>query len=287
MFPAIPRIVPLFPCACTAILLSCVPAPDPDPAPSGLRAYFVDVGQGDACVLRTPHNRWYLDDVGNDAHALLAFLRMKAVDTVQAILLSHPDLDHFGALPALLRAFPVKRVHLPSGSSALPAWKEALADLDASGIALDTLFEGDTLLWDGAGIQVLWPPPLSTLAGNDLSTVIRAEFAGKRILLTGDIEENAEQAIRSSHADLAADILKAAHHGSRTSSGMAFVAAVDPRWAIISCDSTAYGHPHAEALADLEWAMGGRERILRTDREGTIAFELGEWGVRRIDPWAE
>src|SRR6476659_4043943 len=100
MFPCIPRIVPLFPCACTAILLSCLPAPDPDPAPSAMRAYFLDVGQGDACALRTPHNRWYLDDVGNDAHALLAFLKGKQVDTVQAILLSHPDLDHFGALSA-------------------------------------------------------------------------------------------------------------------------------------------------------------------------------------------
>jgi competence protein ComEC len=287
MFTAIPRIVPLFPCACTAILLSCLPAPDPDPAPSGMRAYFLDVGQGDACAFRTPHNRWYLDDVGNDAHALLAFLAMKRVDTVQAILLSHPDLDHFGALSALLRAVPIKQVFLPAGEGASPAWRETLADLDASHAALDTLYDGDTLLWDGARIRVVWPPPLAAFSGNDLSTVIRVEYAGKRILLTGDIEDPAEQAIRSAHPDLAGDILKVAHHGSRTSSGLAFLESVRPRWAVISCDSSVYGHPHAEALADLEWVMGAGAPILRTDREGTIAFELGEWGVRRIDPWAE
>jgi competence protein ComEC len=252
-----------------------------------MRAYFVDVGQGDACALRTPHNRWFLDDVGNDAHALLAFLAMKRVDTLQAIVLSHPDLDHFGALSALVRAVPVKRVYLPAGEGLNPAWRETLADLDDSRAATDTLYEGDTLLWDGARIKVLWPPPLAPFSGNDLSTVIRVEFAGKRLLLTGDIEGPAEQAIRAGHPDLAADILKVAHHGSRTSSGLAFVDAVAPLWAVISCDSTAYGHPHAEAMADLAWAMGDGARILRTDRSGTIAFELGEWGVRRIDPWAE
>lgn len=287
MFTAIPRIVPLFPCACTAILLSCVPAPDPDPAPSGMRAYFVDVGQGDACAIRTAQDRWYLDDVGNDAHALLAFLAMKRVDTLQAILLSHPDLDHFGALSALLRALPVKRVFVPAGNGANPAWRQTLADLDASRAALDTLYEGDTLIWDGARIEVVWPPPLAGLSGNDLSTVIRIGYAGKRVLLTGDIEEPAERAIREGHPDLAADILKVAHHGSRTSSGLDFVGSVDPRWAVISCDSSVYGHPHAEALADLEWVMGDGTRILRTDREGTLAFELDGWGVRRIDPWAE
>jgi competence protein ComEC len=285
MFSTIPGIVPLFPCMCTVILLSCLPAPDPDPASSGLQVYFLDVGQGDACAIRTPRNRWYLDDVGNDAHALLAFLERAKIDTLQAILLSHPDLDHYGALSAVLKAVPVKQVFLPVGSSPNPAWRSTLADLDASQTALDTLFEGDTLFGDGARIKVVWPPPFAPFSGNDLSTVFRVEFAGKRILLTGDIETPAEQAIRAGHPDLAADILKVAHHGSRTSSGLAFVRSVAPIWSIISCDSSVYGHPHAEAWADLEWVMGDSARILRTDREGMIAFELGEWGVRRMDPW--
>jgi competence protein ComEC len=252
-----------------------------------LRAYFLDVGQGDACAIRTPGNRWYLADVGNDSHALLAFLAWKRVDTVEAVLLSHPDLDHFGALSAVLRSHPVKQVFLPAGDSPNPAWLATLTALDDSRVATETLFDGDTLVWGRARIKVLWPPPMASLPGNDLSTVLRVEFAGKRILLTGDIEEAAELAIRASHPDLAADILKAAHHGSRTSSGLAFLESVDPRWAIISCDSSVYGHPHAEAWADLAWVMGDSARILRTDREGTVAFELDDWGVRRIDPWAE
>jgi len=297
MFIRIPRIVALFPVLCTLIFVSCSPWTDPEKEASGLRVYFVDVGQGDACALRTPEGKWYLNDVGNDERALIAFLRHVRADTLQAVVISHTDLDHFGALPALLHTFPVKRVYVPESSRSDSIWLGALRDLDASRAEKGSLFEGDTLLWGGARVRVLWPAPRSPFSGNDLSTVLRVESAGMRILLTGDIEDPAERNILSDQPDLAADILKVAHHGSRTSSGLDFLAAVHPRWAVISCDSSVYGHPHAEALADLKWVMGDEasgdeasgdgSRILRTDREGTIAFELGRWGIRRIDPYLE
>jgi competence protein ComEC len=253
----------------------------------GLRVYFVDVGQGDACALRTPEGKWYLDDVGNDERALIAFLKHVRADTLQAIVISHTDLDHFGALPALLHAFPVRKVYLPEGTRPDSAWQGAMRELDVSRAEKGNLFEGDSLLWGEARVRILWPAPRSAFSGNDLSTVLRIELGKNRLLLTGDIEDAAEQVILSDHPDLAADILKVAHHGSRTSSSLGFVQAVHPRWAVISCDSSVYGHPHAEALADLRWVMGDSARILRTDREGTLAFELDEWGVRRIDPYAE
>lgn len=297
MFIPIPRIVALFPALCTAILLSCSPWEDPGKPASGLRVYFVDVGQGDACALRTPEGKWYLNDVGNDERALIAFLRHARADTVQAIVLSHTDLDHFGALPAVLHAFPVKKVYLPQGGRTDSAWLGAMHELDVSRAEKGTLSEGDTLLWGGVSVRVLWPPPRCPFSGNDLSTVLRAQSGNSRILLTGDIEDPAERLILADQPDLAADILKVAHHGSRTSSSLGFVEAVRPRWAVISCDSSVYGHPHPEALADLRWVMddeasddeasGNEARILRTDREGTIAFELGETGIRRIDPWTD
>lgn len=285
MFAPIPRIVPLFLVACTGFFSSCMPWSGPEDGPAGLRAYFLDVGQGDACLLRTPGNRWFLNDIGNDEKGLIGFLRHVRADTLEAVLITHPDLDHFGALPALLRTFPVKKAYVPEGSSTNPAWLEALRELDVFHVLKVTLHTGDTLSWDGARGRVLWPDPEAALSGNDLSTVVRLEYAGRRLLLTGDIETPAENAILAGHPDLASDILKVAHHGSRTSSGLEFVNAVNPRWAVISCDSSVYGHPHAEALADLRWIMGDSTRILRTDRQGTIGFELGEWGVRWIDAW--
>ena len=266
--------------------MSCNLAGGPGKRANGLRVYFVDVGQGDACVLRTPENRWYIYDIGNEERTLIAFLRHVRADTLQAAVISHPDLDHFGAFPALLHDFPVKKVYLPEGTSTNPAWLGMIRDLDALAVDRETLYAGDILAWGGPlTARVLWPQPHASLSGNDLSTVLRIEYAGKRILLTGDIEDAAESAILGEGFALAADILKVAHHGSRTSSSLAFIAAVRPSWSVISCDSTVYGHPHVEALADLAVVMGGEERILRTDREGTIAFELDGDGVRRIDPW--
>jgi competence protein ComEC len=216
----------------------------------------------------------------------MAFLRHVRADTLQAAFISHPDLDHFGALSALLREFPVKKVYLPSGSNPTPAWLGLLRDLDAFEGRLDTLFVGDTLIWDGGiKVRVLWPEPHSTLSANDQSTVLRIEYEDRRILLTGDIEDAAESALVDQETDLRANILKVAHHGSRTSSGLRFVAEARPRWAVISCDSTVYGHPHKEALADLALVMGDSARILKTDREGTVGFELDGDGVRRIDAW--
>ncbi|MEO6097722.1 MAG: hypothetical protein ABIW76_19520 [Fibrobacteria bacterium] len=172
---------------------------------------------------------------------------------------------------------------LPSGIGTSPAWLEVLRVLDAYRGEKETLFSGDTLIFDqGVRVRTLWPFPRSDLESNNLSTVLRVEYQGHRLLLTGDIEEEAERGILASGLQPSADLLKVAHHGSRTSSGLPFLAAVAPRWAVISCDSTVYGHPHAEAVADLSLIIGDSARILRTDREATIGFELDELGVRRV-----
>lgn len=283
MFFPIPKILPLLPAVCTALLVSCVPLAGPEKSMHGLRVYFLDVGQGDACVLRTPENGWYLFDVGKEPRLLIGFLERAGADTLRAVILSHPDYDHFGSLKSLLAAFPVKKVYLPEGESPDPAWRETLRALDASPAAKETLYAGDSVPLDAVRARALWPPPRALLEGNDLSTVMRVEYAGKRILLTGDIEAAAENALLAARTALSADILKVAHHGSRSSSGLGFLEAVRPKWAVISCDSSVYGHPHPEAISDLMWVMRDSARILRTDREGTLAFELDERGIRRID----
>lgn len=276
------RIVLLFGAAFTGILLSCR-LPEGLPAPEiPLRAYFLDVGQGDACLLRTPEGKDYLYDIGNDAEKLAAFLARVSADTLEAVLISHPDLDHFGAF-AGLQAFPVRRWYLPETKVPDPAWARFMRVLDARGEELETLHAGDTLRWyQRMDVKALWPPPDSPGSDNDLSLVIRITLDGTSLLLTGDVEADAEAGLLASGFDLSADLLKVAHHGSRTSSALPLLAAVSPRWAVISCDSTAYGHPHGETLAGLRRFVP-EERILRTDVEGTIAFEIDGMGVRRIE----
>lgn len=284
MFFRIPRIVPLFAVLCTFYFPSCSPLGGPRDAEPPLRIYFIDVGQGDACLIRTPGNRWFLYDTGNKPESLISFLRHVNADTLDAVFISHPDLDHFGAFPALMREIPIKKVHLPYGTSPNPAWLELLASLDVFTAEMDTLFAGDTLIFEsGVEVRTLWPFPHSRLESNNASTVIRVEYQSRRLLLTGDVEDEAESGILAAGIRPAAELLKVAHHGSRTSSGLPFLAAVRPLWAVISCDSAVYGHPHAESLADLSLILGSEDRILRTDREGTVVFEMDGNGVRRVE----
>lgn len=282
MFIRDPGIVPLFIASFTLFLAACGLPEAPAPRDPPLRTYFLDVGQGDACLIRSPAGRDYLFDIGNRESLLAVALEELDVDTLDAVLISHPDLDHFGAFPAL-ESFPVKRWYLPETMSPDPAWSRLIGELDAAHAQLDTLYQGDTLVWPG-GIQakVLWPPPHFSGSDNDLSLVLKVRFQGSALLLTGDVEAEAEAGLVGSGLDLSADILKVAHHGSRTSSALPFLAEVAARWAVISCDSTVYGHPHPETLAGLRHFLPGEGRILRTDVEGTVGFEMDTEGIRRI-----
>lgn len=278
------RIVPYFIFACIIFLLSCRLPGGPSEDERPLRVYFIDVGQGDACLLQTPENRFILYDAGNEPWKVAELLRTLGADTLQTVFVSHPDFDHFGSLSSLLREFPTRKVFLPNATSPDSTWQALLRDLDEFHIQKDTLYAGDSLAWDDVSVKVLWPSKHFSGANNDLSQVLRVGYRGRSLLLTGDIENEAESGILASRAAVAAEILKVAHHGSRSSSSLPFLAAIHPAWAIISCDSTVYGHPHPETMADLKLVMEDSTRILRTDRVGTVAFEMDSEGVRRIQP---
>lgn len=286
MFIRDPAIVPLFLASCTSFFTcfftSCSPPSglsEPDPP---LRVFFIDVGQGDACLLRTPEGKHFLYDIGNREDKLARFLSLVSIDTLEAVLISHADLDHFGAF-AGLRNIPVKKWYLPETRSPDPAWLRLMAELDARQAVLDTLHAGDTLaLGPRMDARVLWPPRYFSAQDNDLSQVIRITFGAGGVLLTGDLEAVAETALLGLGAELSSPLLKVAHHGSRTSSTLPLLAAIQPRWAVISCDSAVYGHPHPETLAGLRRFIPEAGRILRTDREGTLVFEVDEEGVRRV-----
>ena len=199
MFFSLSRIFPLFRFICTLflssalLLMGCGPLIGPEKAPSAFRVYFLDVGQGDACLLRTPANHFFLFDVGNEERTLLSFLRSVRVDTLAGVFISHPDLDHFGSFQALFREIPIKKVFIPAGTSEDRAWQDVLRTLDAFRGGKETLFAGDTLIWDGAvHVRALWPYSRAGFEGNNLSVVLRVEYASHALLLTGDVENEGE-----------------------------------------------------------------------------------------------
>jgi competence protein ComEC len=266
--------------AVTAIVALAPPRALPPPPP---RVVFLDVGQGDAALFQGRSAAVLVDggtavpggaDLG--ARAVVPALAALGVRRIDLVIASHADLDHRGGLPSVLRALPVAEVWLPHGARGTAGFGGVLAAARERGIRVRERGAGSPAA-DFGGLRVtpLWPPPeVGTASRNDRSLVVRVESAGRRVLLPGDLESSAEAALLASGADLRADVLKLAHHGSRTSSSAAFLTAVDAGVAVVSAPCGGrFGMPHPEVLART------RERALSvwwTGRDGALMVGLGD-----------
>jgi competence protein ComEC len=271
-----------------AILLGSTAVFDAGPAPdsgSSLTLHFLNVGQGDAAVLRTPHGRWVLIDAGpasdrEDAgrRVVLPFLVRQGVHSLAAAVISHPHLDHFGGLASVVAEIPT-RVVAESGEPANdPRYLELLDRLDELGIPWRRLTAGEQFAIDGVEFAVLHPDTTWAGWGTDLnegSVVLRVRQGEFEALFTGDIGVPVEGLLRGRIGPV--DLLKVGHHGSAGSSTAAFLAELDPRAAVVSTGPNRYGHPSPEALARL--AEEGTD-IWRTDRDGTVTVTVGDSTMR-------
>lgn len=236
-----------------------------------LRVWFFDVGQGDATLIVTPDGHQILIDGGPD-RAVLSKLGevMPPWDrTLDAVVATHPDADHIGGLAAVLDRYEVARVVYngddkdTSVADAFNAAREA-----EPGAVVELGRRGSVLAFGDVTLTELWPAP-SALRDEDTnvaSIVYRLDYGDTSVLLMGDATEAVESQVASSAGDV--DVLKAGHHGSATSSSYAFIQAVSPELAVISCgEDNRYGHPHP-AVVDRFLELGAA--ILRTDLDGDI-----------------
>jgi competence protein ComEC len=243
---------------------------------SGLALHFLDVGQGDGAVLRTPQGRWVVIDAGpagprSDAGArvVVPFLERHGARSVAAVVVSHAHLDHIGGLPALLDRFAVGEMLEPGAPVADPLYTDFLSALARRGIAWHPLRRGERFTVDGVRFAALHPEPLWPGWGEDVnedSVVLLVEYGRFQALFAGDAGFPAEAALRDEIAEV--DVLKVGHHGSRGSTGDDWLAALRPKLAIISVGRNDYGHPAPATLARL--AAHGIV-VRRTDRDGTVS----------------
>jgi competence protein ComEC len=242
----------------------------------GLTLHFLDVGQGDALALETPHGAWILVDAGpagpeGDAgrRVVAPFLAAHRVRRLAAAIVSHPHADHYGGMAAVLRRVPAERLLDPGRAVDDPRYAALLADALAEGAAWAPLRRGAVLEVDGVRLEALHPDTLWAGWGLDLnedSDVLRVRYGRFDALLAGDAGLPAESLLAGRVGDV--ELLKVGHHGSGGASGAAWLAELRPEAAVISVGrGNRYGHPHPAALARL--AAAGAE-VWRTDRDGTV-----------------
>ena len=270
--------------AAAAAALACLVLPAPLRAMAarergGLEVLFLSVGQGDAALLRLPDGSAVLVDAGGAAGGgrdpgerdVVPLLRDLGVRRLAAVFVSHPHPDHVLGLTAVLDAIPVE-AGFGNGDPG-----EAEAALAVARLHPATLRPGDSWSMGGVAFEVLGGDR-AALSGNDASLVLRVRYGRTAFLFPGDVETAGEEAaVRG--GGLSADIVKVPHHGSRTSSSPAFVAAVRPRFAVVSVGAmNRFGFPRPETLE--RWRASGAE-VLRTD-QGAVRFLSDGARVRRV-----
>lgn len=249
------------------------------------RIFFLDVGQGDAALIRTREGEDLLIDGGPDDAVLegLAEAMPWWDREIETVVVTHLDADHYVGLFAVLRRYRVGEIWWTGVAPTTETARRFAASVEARGIPQRFVKAGDALALGPAEFRVLWPredargvvakPTSSNAKGggtNDLGIVGVLSCGTDRALFTGDVSAHVEAELLDDPAALRAKILKTPHHGSAYSTSEGFLDAVVPDEAVISAGAgNRYGHPAPRVLSAL---LERGIRVRRTDREGTIVY---------------
>ncbi len=265
-------------------------------APHELRATYLDVGQGDAVLIETGDRHHALIDAGGAVPAgpdpgqrsVLPQLRALRIEWLDLVVLSHPHPDHYGGLRAVFDEVPVREIW-DTGQACAEHPDGVVCQLLDEARGRGTRVLGPTELcgaargFHGAALEVLAPCPAfdEGHGENDNSLVVRLSHGARRFLFTGDVERSAEAALVQQRGEgLRADVLKVAHHGSRTSSTEGFLRAVRPWLSVVSAGrGNRFGHPHADVIERLS---AHSTHVLRVDRVGGVRV-LSDGERLRVD----
>ncbi len=241
-----------------------------------LKIIFLDVGQGDAILIKTPEKKNILIDGGPDKSIIykldqqLPFYERK----IDCMILTHPDPDHLNGLVEVLKRYQVEQVFYNGVDDMDSTYLEFLKEIEEKKIKKEIVWLGKFIELDGLKLEILFP--FENLSGqsfkndNEASMVFKLTLGQVKILLTGDATKKVEEQLIKSNLDLKADLLKVAHHGARDATSLEFLENVKPTYAVISVGKNRFGHPSLRVLRNLEKI---KTQILRTDKLGDIIFE--------------
>lgn len=233
-----------------------------------MEVHFIDVGQGDATLISCD-GHFMLIDAGDYSKgtAIQNYLQKQKVKKLDYLILTHPDSDHIGGAPVIISKFQIDKVFVSNYEKDNKTYLKLIQALDNKRLKCTTPEVGSQYSLGTAVITILAPNGKYDNP-NDASIALLIQNGENTFLFTGDAGEDAEQDILKTGIDLSADVYKAGHHGSKTSTSQSFFEAVKPSCAVISCgEDNSYGHPHAQTLNTFR--MNG-VKVYRTDEAGTI-----------------
>ncbi|WP_371817528.1 DNA internalization-related competence protein ComEC/Rec2 [Virgibacillus sp. MSJ-26] len=255
-----------------------------------IRPYFspygsvtmLDIGQGDAFIIELPYRQGV---IFMDAGATFSFSEMdftdrvyeqiikpylysKGIQSIDAIFISHEDMDHMGSVDVLVEEFSVDQIYI----SPYYVLSEKSADVwNKNNVDINIIHKGEQSVINNIPFQVL-SPVRDTGSDNENSLVIYTEIGGKSWLFTGDVGVETEKEIMKNYSRLSIDVLKVGHHGSKSSTDESFIKHIEPLYALVSVgENNTYGHPAKEVIDTLE---DNGVFIMRTDQQGAIIYKF-------------
>ena len=253
-------------------------AADPDGySQEPLEVHYIDVGQGSATLLKSGRHAMLIDTGDSDQGTKIQlYLTKQGVENLDYLVLTHPDADHIGGAPVIITKFGIGQLFLSNYEKDNKTTQKVRDAMQYKGLTASDCQVGDTYTLGNASFTIL-APVKEYADSNNASIALMVQNGNNRFLFTGDCEAEAEADLIASGADLSADVYLAGHHGSDTASSQAFMDAVSPSYAVISCgEGNSYGHPHAEVLNRFR-SMG--IQVFRTDEQGSVIAESDGTGI--------
>ncbi len=257
---------------------------------------LLDVGQGDSILIELPFREGvYLIDAGGHvafereewqvrssvydpgARVVVPYLQQRGIKQIDKMIVSHGHWDHYGGMFAVMKETKVKSVLYGNVPLEGEGERELFTAMSERKIPVYAVSEGDR--WSASGVDFLVLSPKGNESSvNNRSIVLWMKTKGENWLFTGDMEGESEKRFIEEHADVRADILKVAHHGSQTSTSPEFIKQIQPKAALIPAGRcNRFGHPHSSVLETLEQED---VMVFRTDVHGSVRFTFTEMGVK-------
>ena len=253
----------------------------------GLEVHFIDVGQGDATLIKADGHAMLIDSGENDkGTAVQLYLKKQGVEKLDYLILTHTDSDHIGGADVMITKFDIGQIFLSDFKKDNKTYRELMDSIKYRHMTFSTPEVGAEYELGGATFTIIAPNDTYEDANNS-SLALILDYGENSFLFSGDCEEEAEQDILENGLSVDVDVYQVGHHGSKSSSTEQFLDAMSPEYAVISCaEGNSYGHPHARTLNNLRKR---NIKVFRTDEQGSIiAFSDGKritWNCSPSDSW--